>query len=236
MLSSSIKTNLSWTFLGPTRRHTVTLVHNSLTGNRTVTVNGNELYESGWQYSLTGTLLFTLDGAAVEIHVRTPSETEGLVAKASGALLFSLSVNAKEVPPTTTSPSSPSSSSSSSSSRRDPPTPTAAAPESSTWVVALPSGLHQVEFLWSRLDVLVDGVRVDTEADFAEGDGAAGTADGTVHRFLLPVAPPRSATLTAVPATAADRRAGSLAMKTTLHVDGIGVVQQSELLGRDGGR
>ena len=87
--SGIVVARLTWAFLGARARHSVTFEHNTLSGAQRVFVDGAEFFKSGWKFRLTGTLFFALDGRSVEIYVRTND---------FGELVYTLSVDAKEVP------------------------------------------------------------------------------------------------------------------------------------------
>jgi len=212
-----ITSRLKWVFMGKTRRHTLDFHHNTVSGSQTIFIDGSSFYESGWKYKLTGAVFFRLDGCHVELVVR-PSD--------SGALLYSLSVDAREVQPSAgAAPGSPGGFGSGAGASPSAEAAARAAANTSTWIFATRDGtLHQVELLHEGLDVLVDGRRVEAAGDFVD-EGSAYVFDvaGVEARILV------------VPLPVAERRAaGGASMRTTLELgDGIGVVKQSELLGQD---
>ena len=217
-----ITSRLSWAFLGKSRRHTVTLVHNTLSGAQTLFVDGAEFFSSGWKYKLTSTLHFVLDGSTVEIHVRTDD---------AGSLTYALSLDAREVPLASggayaagAAPVSPSTPAQGSGGVGAAGAGAVAGAGSavSTWIVALPrTGLHQVEFLHSELEVIVDGSRVEAAGDFVE--------QGSAYSFDVAGV---AATITALPIAPSERRNHHGAvLRTSLVVEGVGAIDQSELLG-----
>jgi hypothetical protein len=235
LAAAGIACTTTWVFLGATRRHTIVFSHNTFTGTRRIFVDDAELFSTGWRYSLTGAMLFHVDGSNLEIMIR---------ADASGALHYELSADSKFVPPVESTGGS-SSGSSSLRSPAPPPPPPRSSEGVSTWVLNLPTRssssssfsssspglsmlrLCQIEFIWSRMEVLVDGVKVEAEGDFAE-EGA-----GTTYSFGVQE---RQARITATPSTAAEIKSGARKMTTTLVVEGIeGFVPQCELLGGGGG-
>jgi hypothetical protein len=230
MLATATTATTSWTFMGPSRRHTLVFEHNTLSGSRVVTLDGAEVHRSGWRYALTGAMHLTVGGAPAEIFIRSD---------AAGALSYALSVDSKEIPPDGSGATGGGGAGSPSLGR-----PRGGGGGSgsgrSTWVARLSDGgLHQVEFDWTTLDILVNGVRVAVEAGFGGGGGddddggGGGDVGGATYDFAVSGGVP--ATLTARPSTAAERRAGAPAMRTRLVVHGVGVVAQSELLGEDDG-
>ena len=230
---------MTWAFLGARARHSVTFEHNTLSGSQRVFVDGAEFFKSGWKYRLTGTFFFALDGRTVEIYVRTND---------FGELTYSLSVDAKEVPLLSggaggaggagsagsggaSSPSRGGGGSSGAAGAGASPAAGlgldggAATPlDSSAWVVSLADGLHRVDFDHRLLEVFVDAQRVDAAGAFVE--------EGSAYTFSVGEGAAACAcTLTALPLPAAERRAaGGRSMRTSLDVEGLGVVPLSERL------
>jgi hypothetical protein len=227
MLSSVVTSKTTWVFLGNTRRHSVTFIHNTFTGSRRLYVDEKEVFASGWRYALTGSLCFALDGKNIEVYVRTADDTVG-------SLEYLLSVDAKEIEHVDASlPSGASGAGAlaspgraSGAGAKDPRSPGGGGGVS-TWVFLLPSGIHQVEFVWSTLEVIVDGRKVDAEGDFDD------SGPGTIYSFQMLSG--IKAVITATPATAEEKRAGAHAMKTKLVVESVGEIPQSELLGQGDG-
>jgi hypothetical protein len=207
----------SWTWTGKRRRHRVTFEHSSLSGKQRLFINGARFFESGWRYHLTGCIYFVLDGSTVELYTRADS---------AGKLVYTCSVDSREVPPDGAGGGG--GSGGGSSGPASPRRPGAGAGGGvSTWVVPLPDGLHQVELLHREVTVLVDGVVAEAAGDFVEG--------GASYTFTIARATGGEATAGTITAmhVPPDRRAalGGASLATTLVVEGVGEVPQSELLG-----
>ena len=215
--SGLVTSNLTWYFMGGSRRQEVVFQHNTLTGNQRVFVNGHELFKSGWQYKLTGSLSFTLDDRAVEILIRSDSV---------GNLTYSLSVNNKEIQVSKGSLINDKDEQEKKLKRIHD------AINISTWVFSVGGGLdkcvlHQVELHHQTMDVLLDGFKIDAISDFIdEGSSYAFQVDGIdANIHVIPLAISEKKTAGGVPGSG---------LKTMLILgNGIGLVPQSELLGID---
>lgn len=217
LASGLVSANLTWHFMGSSRRQEVVFQHNTLTGNQRLFVNGHELFKSGWQYKLTGNLSFTLDDRAVEVLIRSD---------AVGNLTYALSVNNKEIPP---------SSGGLLSEKEEKEKKAKRILESvhvSTWVFSVGGlnkcVLHQVELHHQTMDVLLDGVKIDAVADFIE--------EGSSYAFLVDNV---EAIIHVIPLSISEKKtaggAPGSALKTMLTLgNGIGLIPQSELLGVGG--
>ena len=217
---------MTWAFLGARARHSVTFEHNTLSGSQRVFVDGAEFFKSGWKYRLTGTLFFTLDGRSVEIYVRTND---------FGELVYSLCVDAKEVPLLAGGGGGAAAAGSGGGGGAGA-SPSAAAAglggaaggaggaDSSAWVVPLADGLHRVDFDHRLLEVFVDARRVEAAGAFVD--------EGSAYTFEVGEgAAAAQCTLTALPLPTAERRAaGGRSLKASLEVEGLGVVPPSERL------
>jgi len=229
---------MTWAFLGARARHTVTFEHNTLSGSQRVFVDGAEFFKSGWKYRLTGTLFFTLDGRSVEVYVRTND---------FGELLYALSVDAKEVPLLSGGSSggggggggggasSPGRGGAAGGAGASPASAAGAGlgldaggagggADASAWVVTLADGLHRVDFDHRMLEVFVDAQRVEAAGAFVD--------EGSAYTFEVGEgAAAAQCTLTALPLSAADRRAaGGRSLRASLEVEGLGIVPLSERL------
>lgn len=151
-MSTKVSAHVTWRFVGKSRRHEVELRHNTISGKQLLTVNGEVLHRVNWKYKLTGNMYWELDGSVCELYIRAdgegdwmrPRERPGSPAlppypappAEDGNIHYTLTVDNKEVALTGDR-------------------------VSSTWVVALADGLHQVEFEHRSYDILVDGLKVE---------------------------------------------------------------------------
>jgi len=215
--SGLVTANLTWNFMGRSRRQEVVFQHNTLTGNQRLFVNGHELFKSGWQYKLTGNLSFTLDDRAVEILIRSDSV---------GNLTYSLSVNNKEIHVSKGGLLNEKDEQEKKLKRIHD------SINISTWVFSVGGGLdkcvlHQVELHHQTMDVLLDGFKIDAISDFIdEGSSYTFQVDGIdANIHVIPLAISEKKTAGGVPGSG---------LKTMLILgNGIGLVPQSELLGID---
>jgi hypothetical protein len=54
---SKVNVSKTWRFTGKSRRHEITLQHNTLSGKQLLTVNGEVLHKTNWKYKLTGNMV-----------------------------------------------------------------------------------------------------------------------------------------------------------------------------------
>ena len=79
-----------WVWVGSSRRHTLKLEHNTISGAQTITFNGAPLFSSGWRFKLTGTIHIPTDDSNLELYLL--ADGAGVLAKLFATAPTSLSL------------------------------------------------------------------------------------------------------------------------------------------------
>ena len=58
-----------WVWVGASRRHTLRLEHNTISGAQNIWLNGDSLFSSGWRFKLTGTIQIPADDSSLELYL-----------------------------------------------------------------------------------------------------------------------------------------------------------------------